>query len=140
MILARIYQPEDLMKLVLQPRQKQLFLATNEYAEALAKAGPAYSVFSREGELIACLGLMHQWEGYAKAYAFLGETAGKYMLSLTRSIRAWLDSRDERRIDAAVDNGFPQAYKWCRALGFKYEGPLYRYFGDRDCSQYVRLR
>ncbi len=140
MIIAKIFQPEDLLTLSLQPQQRQLFLATTEYATALSSAGPAFSAFAPDGELIGCLGLMHQWDGYAKAYAFLGENAGKHMLSLTRQIKAWLDTRPEQRIDAAVDNGFPQAWKWCRALGFKYEGPLYKYFGDRDCTQYVRIR
>ncbi|HEX3122466.1 MAG TPA: hypothetical protein VHQ21_04125 [Rhodanobacteraceae bacterium] len=140
MIFARAFCPADLMALALQPQQRQIFLATTDYAEALCSAGPAYTAFAPTGELVGCLGLMHQWDGYARAYAFLGENAGKHMLSLTRQIRAWLDQRPERRIDAAVDNGFPQAYKWCRALGFKREGPLEKYFGDRDCTQYVRIR
>lgn len=140
MIFSRIFAPPDLVSLSLQPQQKQIFVATTQYAEALANAGPAYTVYTESGELLACLGLMYQWEGYSKAYAFLGEHAGVHMLRLTRRIREWLDARPERRIDCAVDANFLQAHRWAKLCGFKYEGPLEKYFDERDCAQYVRTR
>lgn len=140
MIFSRIFCPPDLVALSLQPQQRQIFIATTDYAEALANAGPAYTVCTEDGELIACLGLMYQWEGYSKAYAFLGENAGRHMVAMTRRIRAWLDERPERRIDAVVDNSFLQAHRWARLLGFDYEGPKRKYFGERDCAEYVRIR
>ena len=139
MIAVRQFVPDDLFALALQPRQKQVFVATTEYAESLVQAGPAFSVHA-DDELIGCVGLMNQWDGYARAYAFLGENAGKHLLSFTRQVKPWLAARPERRIDAAVETDFVQGLKWARCLGFQFEGVMKKYFGARDCALFSMVK
>jgi len=128
-----------LFALALQPRQRQVFMATTEYAESLKETGPAFSLTAPDGTLLGCVGIMYQWDGYARAYAFFDERAGKYMLSIVRQAKAWLQARPERRIDAAVETDFVQGLKLTRALGFRFEGVMRQYFGKRDCALFARV-
>lgn len=95
-----------------------------EYGEFLANNGDAFTVRRPDGSVIAVLGLLHQWEGRALAWAILAQDSGDAMLPLTRAIAHYLKTCDYRRIEAYLDTEFPQGIRWARALGFVCETPM----------------
>ncbi len=139
---VRTFAPTDLLALSLQHAQIGMFENIREpsYGESLAKAGPSFTA-TVDGDPIACIGVIDQWSGYARAWALISMFAGPYMLHLTRGIRTWLKYHNPGRIDTAVDCQFPEAIRWARLLGFAQEGTMRAYTPERrDCFLYSKVR
>jgi hypothetical protein len=139
-MIVRQFMPADLMLIALQPQQRALSadVATPEYAGLLAQHGEAYTI-ADGAEIVAIVGLIMQWEGCARAYAFLGEKAGAHMIKVTRRIRAYLQKCTIRRIEAAVQDDFDAGHRWAYLLGFKAEGWMRKYWNDHDALLYARV-
>ena len=153
-MIVRQFAPADLMMLALQPHQRALTaeVATPAYANELAKHGASFTVADATG-IVAVIGLIRQWDGCERAYAFLAETAGYHMLSITRKIAAHLDTCGIRRVEAAVEVDFDSGHRWAKMLGFggtqtvdlpggmrvKCEGVMRKYWNDRDAVLYARI-
>lgn len=96
---------------------------TAGYARALEKAGPAHTAM-RGSKVLACIGLMHQWEGRASAWAIMAENiGGADYLAIHRAVKRFMKLIGYRRIDATVAANFPNAIRWAEMLGFKRETP-----------------
>lgn len=137
---VRRFLPTDLMLIALQPRQRsvQAEAVTPEYAAALAAHGPCFTAYDGE-RIVGCIGLVEQWPGCARAYAFLSQDAGPYMVGLTWRIRDWLRANPIRRIEATVESTFDAGHRWVKRLGFKYEGHMTAYWNERDADLYARI-
>lgn len=139
-MIVRQFVPADLMLLALQPHQRSIAqeVATASYATELAKHGESFTVYDGT-DVVAVIGLINQWEGCARAYAFMSGDAGKHMLALTRQVRDFLANSTIRRIEAAVQDDFPAGHRWARLLGFRVEGWMRKYWNDHDALLYARV-
>jgi hypothetical protein len=139
-VIVRQFAPSDLMVIALQPHQRSLTaeVATPEYAAELAKHGEAFTVADDSG-ILAVIGLITQWDGCARAYAFLGENASRRMLHITRKVKTHLQTTTIRRIEAAVQDDFLEGHRWARILGFRPEGWMRKYWNDHDALLYARV-
>lgn len=96
---------------------------TPGYAKALEKAGPAHTAM-RDGKVLACIGLMHQWDGRATAWAIMAnKIGGADYLAIHRAVKRFMGIIGYRRIDATVAAHFDNAIRWAEMLGFKRETP-----------------
>ena len=96
---------------------------TPGYAKALEKAGPAHTAM-RDGKVLACVGLMHQWDGRATAWAVMTKNVGGAdYLAIHRAVKRFMKLINYRRIDATVLCTFENAIRWAEMLGFKRETP-----------------
>lgn len=138
---VRTFQPADLFAIAVQEAQGEVrtALQTPGYGDALAQAGPAFTV-TKGDDVMACIGTIKQWPGNARAWAIISQDAGSCMLAMTRAIMGWLRFHNEGRIDCAVDCGFVEAVRWVELLGFKREGTMRAYTPERrDCFLYARV-
>jgi hypothetical protein len=136
------FTPEHLHQLVLQPSQAilQPQLVAPAYGEMLAKSGPAYSALDGD-EVLACLGVIPQWEGRAVAWGLVGRAAGRNFRSIHRGVSRFLDTCGFRRIETAVATHFEQGHRWAQLLGFKNEGTMSGYAPDgSDYDLYARVQ
>ncbi len=141
-MIIRQFAPADLMMLALQPHQRALTaeVATPKYAEELAKHGASFTVADETG-IVAVIGLIRQWEGCERAYAFLAATTGYHLLKITRKITAHLKTCSIRRVEAVVECDFEAGHRWIGLIGgFVVEAPrMKKYWNDRDCTLYARV-
>lgn len=132
------FLPEHVAQMRAQPAQ-----AREVNAESLAAPfGQAWTAML-DGHPIACAGVVEVWRGRAYAWALLSDEAGPHMLRLTREIRSRLERLPFRRVEMAVDAGFPEAARWARVLGFWLEtpNPMRGYLPNgRDAWLYARLK
>lgn len=137
---VRRFLPTDLMLIALQPRQRsvQAEACTPEYAAALAQHGPCFTAYHND-MIVGCIGLVEQWPGCARAYAFLSQDAGRYMIGLTWRIRDWLRANPIRRIEATVESSFDAGHRWVKRLGFVHEARMDLYWNERSADLYARL-
>lgn len=136
------FESGHLRRLALQSAQAYMGceVAKSEYGESLVVAGPCFTAMDSDG-LIACAGIIHQWEGRALAWALLAHDARRAMLPLTRGIGAFLRGCGVRRVETAVDCQFEAAQRWASLLGFRAEGKMLAYTPEgRDCYLYARVR
>ena len=138
---VRAFRPTDLFAIAVQQHQAEVrtALQTPGYGEALAQAGPAFTV-TKGDDVMACVGTIPQWPGNARAWAIISQNAGSCMLAMTRAIRTWLRFHNEGRVDCAVDCDFAEAVRWVELLGFKREGTMRAYTPERrDCFLYAQV-
>jgi hypothetical protein len=135
------YRPEHLRGLALQTQQAELaaFIAGGDYAENVARAGPAWTALAGDAP-IACAGFHLPWPGRAIAWAVLAEGAGREMLRLTRAVRRALSACPAERIEAQVLESFGPGLRWVAALGFTSEGRLRRFSRGEDYRSFVILK
>lgn len=140
-MIVRQFVPADLMLLALQPHQRALKseVCTPAYGAELAKHGDSFTVYDGH-DVIAIVGLIRQWEGCERAYAFLSQMGYANMRDLVDKIAAYLETSSTRRIEAAVQNNFRSGHKFVKRLGFKEEGLMEKYWKDEDAMLYARVR
>lgn len=142
---VRGFQPQDLYALSLQREQIGLTdtIRGKGYGEALAAAGPAFTatvVDAGGGEsIVACIGVIPQWEHYHRAWALLSPDAGRCMVSLTRRISRWLKFHNDGRVDTAVAVSFLAGQRWAEMLGFRAEGVMRNYKDGKDFYLYAQV-
>jgi hypothetical protein len=90
----------------------------------LASQGSAYAVIDDDGTVLALAGIAHAWDGRGCAWTLLSEDAGRRMVTLTRSIRRYLDGLHYRRLEMYVDAQFIAGRRWAEMLGFVNETPV----------------
>lgn len=93
------------------------------------------------GEVIACGGLLPQWENRAVAWMLVGAGAGPYFKAIHRHVKQFLVKSSYRRIEAHVDVGFEQGIRWMHMLGFELEVYRRAFRPDgADMLEFVRIR
>lgn len=114
--------------LKLQAAQSHVFVTDGE---RIAEAGPGYTLL-RDGQPVACGGLVYRDKRQAIAWAMIGEEVP--FLRLHRIVQRFLESQD-MRIETYVAEGFRQGHRWAIVLGFVRED--YQIDGIDGCT-YVR--
>lgn len=135
------FSPDHLRRLLLQPSQTMLqpTLADPAYADMLHKGGPAYSAFDGD-EVVACLGVIPQWQHRAIAWGLVGAEAGKRFVGIHRGVVRFLDLCGYKRVETSVLTDFEEGHRWARMLGFVREGTMKAYTpGGLDCDLYARV-
>lgn len=133
------YEPDHYRSLLELPCRR-FGKYSQEYADALQKAGEAWSGFV-SGQCIGCAGLVKVWDGRAMAWAVLSDQTGKYMRAITARTAKCIRESEYRRIEAQVATDFVAGHRWVQLLGFQYEARLRKWFPDGgDVDQYSLIR
>lgn len=136
------FEPKHLEELLLQPSQAlmQPVLSNPDYGRGLASAGPAFTGIAEEG-VIACMGLIPQWQDRAIAWGLISAEAGRHFVQITKAVFRTMELYPYRRIEASVLTQFEQGHRWAKLLGFKRECTMKAYLpnGD-DCDLYARVK
>ena len=110
------------------------------YGRNLQRAGPCYTAFAGE-HVIACAGVFMVWDGRAQAWSMLSTDVTRYVKTVFRETKRFLDGYLCRRIECTVDPRSEQAKNWARHLGFNFNGlmPAYTPGGD-DMELWAMVR
>lgn len=115
-------------------------LSDPKYGMSLAQGGPAYSGVVGD-QVIACMGLIPQWEHRAIAWGLIAKEAGPYFVQITKAVFRTMELHPYRRIETAVISTFEQGHRWAQLLGFKREGTMEFYTPDgHACDLYARVQ
>lgn len=135
------FETTHLDSLRLQPAQERfLFYFDFEYADFLKTAGPSFSAV-KDGQVLACAGLIKQWENRAIAWSLLNGNLGVEFIKVHRAVDRFLKLSEFNRIEAYVDANFGQGHRWIKRLGFECEGTMKQFNPDgSDACLYARLR
>jgi len=135
------FQPQHLKYLSLQPSQIAFSnFFDDEYALSLKESGPSFTAIDKE-EVVACAGIVHQWENRAIAWALISGMAGRNFIALHKAVQKFLDLSDINRIEAYVDANFDAGHRWITMLGFQSEGTMRQFMPDgNDAVLYARLK
>lgn len=98
---------------------------------ALQRGGPAYSAFVGDA-VIACAGVVPQWEGRAMAWSLLSVAMPTALTTVYKHTKRFLEQYPVRRIECTVDPRSSKAKNWATHLGFRYEGLMVAYTPQGD--------
>jgi len=108
------------------------------------QVGMNYSIFSDQGELVACGGIFTIWPQRAQAWALATQDWAervriRELLTFTRSI---VKAYPARRVEATVLRDFKPGCNWLRALGFEMEAACLKCYDPvgRDFALYAKVR
>jgi len=135
------FEPKHLEILILQPSQVEFSnLFDSQYGPALAQSGPCFTAMDGD-EVIACSGVVKQWDNRGTAWALISGNAGRHFVRIHKAVQRFLDTTDFRRVEAWADAGFEQGHRWLHMLGFEREGYM-RAFSPQgaDAVLYARIR
>ena len=104
------------------------------YGKRLEIAGPSFSAFDADEQLVGCGGIGIYWSGVGEAWLILSCLVRDHSLSLHRICSRWLVSivktEHLHRVQAVVPVGHKRARQWILRLGFQYEGLMPEYGPD----------
>lgn len=117
-------------------------LKTPHYGEILKAAGPAWSAFDINEQIVGCGGLSEDHPGCVTGWTLLDPVrSGPHMLALTREARKQFAACKVHRIQAHVDPNFPPAVRWIKLLDFQYEGLMRKWSPDgRDMALWAMVK
>lgn len=133
------FMAEHLDGFELQPMQSiSQSYCTEEMGKALQQCDSWSAVV--DGRVIACAGIVEQWEGRAIAWAFLSTHAKGHMHGIHKAVSRFLELCNCERIEAHADCEFKEAGRWLNMLGFKCEGKMPKFRFGRDYYLYGKVR
>jgi len=143
-MIVRPYEVGDERRVRLQVSQQYLgeYLDTLDTMElkALTEAGLVWTC-EKHGTIIAIGGLIPLWENRAQAWMLIAGDLKTNMIGLHRGVKKFLAKAPYRRIEATVDIGFKEGYRWLKMLGFEIEGYMKAYRPDGgDMMLFARVR
>jgi RimJ/RimL family protein N-acetyltransferase len=94
------------------------------------------------GEIIGSAGLIKVHDYRAIAWAMLSNEAPKHFKSIHKAAKAFFSDQPFKRVEAYIDEEFPAARRWIKALGFQLEKEHLRYFlpDGRSAALWARIR
>lgn len=141
-MIVRPWQLGDCARVRLQAAQQYIsdLGGVEQDLTPLADQGLAWSA-EHDGQVIACGGLLPQWEGRAMAWMLISESAGPHFFGIHRAVSRFLARAPYRRIEAHVDVGFTAGSEWMKMLGFEIESYKRAFRPDgADMLEFVRIR
>lgn len=95
-----------------------------------------------DGRVVAVGGIADLCPGRAMMWSYMGLTAGKHMVSITKVARRLIDTVTVARLEADVDVDFAPGHRWLKMLGFELETPRMRKYrpDGGDMAKYVRIK
>jgi hypothetical protein len=112
------------------PRDKRL-----EYGFQFAEGGSAFTLWDHTSagvQPIVCCGALRRHPGYATLWALFSVHKPRVPIHLTRTVRDYVASLRERRIDAQVAAGNRGAMGWAKLIGLDEETRLRGAMPDGD--------
>jgi hypothetical protein len=144
-VYVREFEPADALAMtsVLEPGVVGHPLRAKWAAEH-KEYGPAYTG-TRNGEIIACGGIMILWPGVGEAWANFGASARKSPKDILYCIRKGLDIITDAyeliRVQALATPDFPESIRFLKHLGFVEEGYFCKYWEDgRDAVMMAKVK
>lgn len=109
--------------------------------DALEASPYSYSLWSDEGEILGCAGVIEYWNGRGEAWAILRENLGAHMVPMFRAFYAVISRCPVSRIEAVVDHDFWPGHRLVRLLGFETETARMKKYRPNggDATMYVRF-
>jgi hypothetical protein len=98
--------------------------------------------FEKDGQPVACAGLVKMWPGVAEAWTVLSDVAKANPLWIVRQLRcaireqAWV--MQLHRVQMHVEDD-PHLLHWGRCLGFRCEGTMEKYTSDQKTMHIMAL-
>jgi hypothetical protein len=135
------FQPKHFEIMVLQPSQKVFSdFFDPSYGPALEAGGPCFTAIDGEN-VLACSGVIKQWDNRAIAWALISEFAGKNFVRIHKAVNRFLESTEFKRVEAFVDADFEQGHRWIQMLGFVPEGYMKCFTpAGKDAVLYARIK
>jgi hypothetical protein len=119
---------------------------TDEFRDAMYRHetdGTALTLMVGD-EIMSCGGVMLLSQGVAEIWTLNGPLIKKYPIEFHKFI---LDCRDKFqkqfnlvRMQAPIQSDIEMNIKWIESLGFKREGLMRKYYGDKDFYMYSRIQ
>lgn len=133
------FSPTHLARLRIQATQASAVL-TDAHGWDIVNCGGTARTALRDGEPIACAGLIPLMPWRAFAWSYLGEDFGRDIKAIHRATLDVLNAARFDRIEMAVDPLDPKAKRWAWHLGFEREC-LARKWGanGRDMELWARV-
>lgn len=133
------FMAEHLERFELQPAQS---ISQSYCTGEMGKALQQYDSWSAivDNRVIACAGIVEQWEGRAIAWAFLSTYAKGHMYGIHKAVGRFLEMCSCERIEAHADCEFKEAARWLDMLGFQKEGRMPKFRFGRDYYLYGMVR
>lgn len=93
-----------------------------------------------DGTPIASGGTLEQWPGRHMAWASLGDSSRRHMLTITRAAYETV-RKVKGRVEMTVREDFAAGHRWAKLLGFEVETPRLAHYGPQgeDHVSYVLL-
>ncbi len=110
------------------------------YASDLISAGPSFAMVC-DRDVWGCAGVWELEPHRATAWALVHEEIGTRFFQFHKAVLSFLDGCKYQRVEMATDDGFGQAERWAKMLGFKWEGCMQKYFPDGSLGNlYARVK
>lgn len=98
-----------------------------------------------EGEVVACVGIIHYWSGVAEAWTISSERVVRLKFSFHRTIMELIERVFQQfrlnRLQASVHADHEVSMRWLERLGFKNEGLMKKYLPTgEDAYRYSLVR
>lgn len=111
---------------------------------ASAQEGDVACFTDGDGHIGCIVGMVSHWRGVAAVWAVTTDHLAVYPVSYTRALRRLLENKMKdmglHRVEMTVRRDYPTGRNWAEALGFEFEGILYKYGPDKaDHVMYRRL-
>lgn len=143
-MIVRPYTYGDERRVRLQTSQQYmgdyLDALDRESLESLRDMGLVWTC-EKNGQIIMIGGLIPIWEERAQVWALIAGDLRSNMIPIHRAVKKFLAKAPYRRIEATVDIGFKEGYRWLKMLGFEIEGYMKAYRPDGgDMMLFARVR
>lgn len=112
--------------------------------EAYGNAGPAVTLWTDDGAIIACAGVVcAHWRGFGEYWLVPSVHVQKYMKTVYKTAKAFIDDTIDKlglyRVQATIKEDDQVSIRWIEHLGFEREG-LMRKFGPNKENQFLYAR
>lgn len=145
MIEIKQYSPEDYMKIKRRDFDMLTFLnfPNPRIAARNLLRGMAITGF-RDGEIIACGGIMPLWKGVGEAWVVTSPLVRVCSFSFVkvvwRRLKVFTSILGLERVQTTVDAEHEVSIKWVERMGFIREGLMKQYINGRDFYRYALIR
>ena len=89
-----------------------------------------------DGKVIACGGVKYTLLNKASAWALMSKDSKDYMLQITRAVKEYFNDCTANRIEIHIKDGFKEAHRWAKMLGFICETPNGMKSWGANCETY----
>jgi hypothetical protein len=131
--------------LILQEKQQHFtdILKDEYYINALLDSPVKWSLIDEEKLTCVCAaGIIDMGWGRGFSWSLMGEESPKNMVLITKLVSRKIEESNFRRVEMTVEDGFEEAHRWAKILGFKCETPngMDSYLLDKKHFLYSRSK
>jgi len=123
------FKPEhyrEIEEIYSEPKLTDILFGQADEMEAVAKAGPCWTLITDDGRVIGCVGMTMLWQGVGQAWAVFSPLVKEYGIAVSRAVKRMIshgfDEYGLDRLQAIVLPEEDRNIKWARFLGFEEEG------------------